>query len=77
VRAQAGNFVLTELNGPAERAAEVRDQLLRHDRIEVRDVTARFADRRPRLRLAVRLPEENARLIRALDAIAVHSPTAA
>jgi histidinol-phosphate/aromatic aminotransferase/cobyric acid decarboxylase-like protein/choline kinase len=67
VRTGGGDFVLVtfsdqlELDGPA-----IRRELLEHHRIEVKDVSARFTDRRVRLRLAVRSSQENGRLVDAL-----------
>ncbi len=62
-----GNFLLTELTGAPGIAAALRQGLLAEAAIEVKDVTERFSDRVPRLRVAVRRPEENARLIQALS----------
>jgi histidinol-phosphate/aromatic aminotransferase/cobyric acid decarboxylase-like protein len=65
-----GNFLLTCLVGNSGDIAHmIRDRLLADHRIEVKDVSGRFPDRRPRLRLAVRTPEDNARLIEALQAV--------
>ena len=59
------NFLLADLNG-GQTAAGVRGWLLERHSIEVKDVTARFPDDVERLRIAVRLPEENATLVEAL-----------
>jgi histidinol-phosphate/aromatic aminotransferase/cobyric acid decarboxylase-like protein/choline kinase len=64
-----GNFMLVELNGAAEDAPALRRWLLEEHRIEVKNVTQRFPDHAPRLRVAVRLPDENARLIEVLAAV--------
>ena len=61
-----GNFVLIELHGPPEIASLIRRRLLADAAIEIKDVTHRFPDRIPRLRLAVRLPKDNARLVAAI-----------
>lgn len=61
-----GNFLLVRLTGRhGDRAAAVRLRLL-EERIDVKDVTDRFPDGLPRLRVAVRLPAENEILVRAL-----------
>jgi adenosylcobyric acid synthase len=61
-----GNFLLVEMRGTDDTASAIRQGLLTAHNIEVKDVTDRFSDRRPRLRIAVRLPEENARLVEGL-----------
>jgi histidinol-phosphate/aromatic aminotransferase/cobyric acid decarboxylase-like protein/choline kinase len=62
-----GNFLLVQLAGDdGTFAAQLRDRLLTHELIDVKDVTDRFPDERPRLRIAVRLPHENARLLHAI-----------
>jgi histidinol-phosphate/aromatic aminotransferase/cobyric acid decarboxylase-like protein/choline kinase len=69
VHPSSGNFVLVELRGEAEQAAALRERLLHDYMIEIKDVTAQFGDGVPRIRLAVRLPEENTRLLEALSEI--------
>jgi histidinol-phosphate/aromatic aminotransferase/cobyric acid decarboxylase-like protein len=59
-----GNFVMFEL--AQTEPADVVQQLLAVESIYVKDVSAKFGGR-PRLRVAVRLPAENARLLRALS----------
>jgi histidinol-phosphate/aromatic aminotransferase/cobyric acid decarboxylase-like protein/choline kinase len=66
VHPSGGDFVLMRLRGETWTAAATRRWLLEHHRIEVKDVTGRFSDRAPRLRIATRIPEENALLIEAL-----------
>jgi histidinol-phosphate/aromatic aminotransferase/cobyric acid decarboxylase-like protein len=66
VHPSGADFLLVGLGGEAEQAAEVRNRLLGDHNIEVKNVTERFPDRAPRLRIAVRLPEENAILLGAL-----------
>lgn len=66
-----GNFLLVRLRGrAAATAAAVRAELLARDRIEVKDVSGKFPDRSPRLRLAVRTSEDNDRLLAAMAALA-------
>jgi histidinol-phosphate/aromatic aminotransferase/cobyric acid decarboxylase-like protein/choline kinase len=64
-----GNFLLVQLCGaePAV-AAKVRADLLR-SRIEVKDVSAKFADGLPRLRLAIRTQEDNDRFMLAFQSL--------
>lgn len=62
-----GNFLLVQLQGAEPRlAADVRNWLLETHSIEVKDVSSRFPDLTPRLRIAVRRAEENGQLIAAL-----------
>lgn len=62
-----GNFLLVRLRGTdTTSGARVRSWLLTTHAIEVKDVSGRFGDGAPRLRVAVRRPEENARLVDAL-----------
>ena len=65
-----GDFLLVQLRGDDHAAAVLRERLLQKYSIEIKDVSERFADRRPRVRLAVRLATENARLIDAIASIA-------
>ncbi len=69
VRPSGGNFLVVELEGPAATAGAVRRDLLTGHGIEVKDVTDRFEDGIPRLRLGVRLPPENAVLVEALSEV--------
>ena len=63
-----GNFLLLTLVGEeADLAARVRDALLQHHNIEVKNVTEKFSDRRPRLRVAVRARGENNQFVAALS----------
>jgi histidinol-phosphate/aromatic aminotransferase/cobyric acid decarboxylase-like protein/choline kinase len=62
-----GDFLLVLLHGrDTAVAAEVRSWLLATHRIEVKDVSGRFPQPAPRLRVAVRREDENARLVDAL-----------
>ena len=66
----SGNFLLVELNVSRAEAAALADRLLREQNIHVKNVSARFRRSAAFWRLAVRLPEENARLIHCLEAVA-------
>jgi histidinol-phosphate/aromatic aminotransferase/cobyric acid decarboxylase-like protein/choline kinase len=68
-----GNFLLVRLHGPAANAATLRERLLRDGATDVPDATAAFADGRPRLRIAVRRPEENAALVATLTRLAANA----
>lgn len=70
VHDSGGNFLLVQLRGEdAGVAASLRRELLAASRIEVKDVSGKFPDGLPRLRLAVRTPADNDRLIRALQSV--------
>jgi len=67
VHPSGGNFLLVDLADPdPDAAAGLRDRLLVHASIAIKDVTARFPDAVPRIRVGVRLPEDNALLLAAL-----------
>jgi histidinol-phosphate/aromatic aminotransferase/cobyric acid decarboxylase-like protein/choline kinase len=67
-----GNFLLVRLNGTeATTAGCLRAALLARFAIDVKDVSARLPQLAPCLRIAVRLPHENARLVEAMEALAV------
>ena len=68
VHAGGGNFLLARLDGEAARARRLVERLLTRDSIYVKDVSPKFPGRAPHLRLAVRRPVENQRLIDALTA---------
>jgi len=68
VHPSGGNFVLVDLEGPSRVATEARAALLRDARIDVKDLSGRFADGAPRLRVAVRRSDENVRFTEALEA---------
>jgi histidinol-phosphate/aromatic aminotransferase/cobyric acid decarboxylase-like protein/choline kinase len=61
----AGNFLLVELEA-GRIAAALTDQLLEKYSIYIKEVTGRFSNGKEYIRLAVRLPEENERLVKAL-----------
>jgi histidinol-phosphate/aromatic aminotransferase/cobyric acid decarboxylase-like protein len=68
VHDSGGNFLLVQLRGEDPgAAASLRQELLASSRIEVKDVSAKFPDGLPRLRLAVRTYADNDRLIRVLE----------
>lgn len=69
VTPSGGNFLLVALHGSRDTASQVRNALLSDEAIEVKDVTWKFDDGQPRLRLAVRRPEENHRMAQALTAL--------
>lgn len=59
VHPSGGDFLLAELSGPADLGRLVRRTLLADWSTEVKDVSGRFADGVPRLRVAVRTSQEN------------------
>jgi histidinol-phosphate/aromatic aminotransferase/cobyric acid decarboxylase-like protein len=71
VGASGGNFLLTRVVGDTYSARWLRSALLETESIEVKDVTHKFFDGKPRLRIAVRGARDNARL---LEALHVHLP---
>jgi histidinol-phosphate/aromatic aminotransferase/cobyric acid decarboxylase-like protein/choline kinase len=66
VHPSGGNFLLVDLHGQAAMAGRLRQALLTEEAISVKNVTGRFDDGVPRLRLAVRRPDENERLVETL-----------
>ena len=67
VHASGGNFLLVTLKGDDPSLASVlRMHLLEHYNIDVKDVSSRLEPKAPRLRVAVRLPADNARFCQAL-----------
>ena len=66
VHESAANFILVELAVSAK-PRELASWLLSTRSVYVKDVSDRFADRKSYLRLAVRLPEENKRLVEYLE----------
>jgi histidinol-phosphate/aromatic aminotransferase/cobyric acid decarboxylase-like protein len=74
VHDSGGNFLLVELAGEDPGiASRLRRDLLASSRIEVKDISGKYPDRRPRLRLAVRTQEDNDRLLQALRALATEA----
>jgi histidinol-phosphate/aromatic aminotransferase/cobyric acid decarboxylase-like protein/choline kinase len=65
----AGSFLLVKFGNASVAGAGIRRQLLEQHRIEVKDVSGRFADGGVRLRLAVRRPGDNRRLLAALASV--------
>jgi len=67
IPASGGNFLLVNLTGDdTTLARRLRDWLLEHCCIEVKEVSERFADRTPRLRVAVRSAADNELLVSAI-----------
>ena len=65
-----GNFLLVQLAGDEPRLADdVRNWLLEQHSIEVKDVSGKFPDHSPRLRIAVRRSDENRRLVEVLQGL--------
>jgi histidinol-phosphate/aromatic aminotransferase/cobyric acid decarboxylase-like protein/choline kinase len=64
-----GNFLLVELRCSREQCAGLVEAMLVERGIYLKDVSARFQSGRGYLRLAVRLPEENMRLVEALKTV--------
>jgi histidinol-phosphate/aromatic aminotransferase/cobyric acid decarboxylase-like protein/choline kinase len=62
----AANFVVAELDSSAGSMVELSRALLAQHNIYVKDISARFADSKPRLRLAVRSRTDHQLLIAAL-----------
>lgn len=71
-----GNFLLASLRGndPAM-AGAIKTELLAQHNIGVADASYRLRPSLPRLRVAVRMPEENARFCRALDSVTIAVPS--
>lgn len=64
------NFLLVALKGTGNGLGErIREQLLARFRVDVNDVSARLDPPGPKLRIAVRLPDDNARFCEALTAV--------
>lgn len=76
VHPSGGNFLLATLRGtdPAI-ASSIRTELLVQHSIDVKDVSMRLQPPRPRLRVAVRLPADNARFCQALDSVTIAVPS--
>ena len=76
VHSGGGNFLLATLRGTdATMAGAIRTELLAQHNIDVKDVSGRLRPRLPRLRVAVRLPDDNARFCRALDSVTIAVPS--
>jgi histidinol-phosphate/aromatic aminotransferase/cobyric acid decarboxylase-like protein len=69
VHPSGGNFLLVDLEGPPSAASDVHTRLLTLHGIDVKDVTERFGDLVPRLRIAVRAQDDNDRLLAALASL--------
>jgi histidinol-phosphate/aromatic aminotransferase/cobyric acid decarboxylase-like protein/choline kinase len=67
VHPSAANFLLCTLAGDDPGTAGwLRAELLASDRIEIKDVSAKFTGSLPRIRLAVRTQQDNDRLLKAM-----------
>jgi len=67
-----GNFLLVQLRGKAPAvASRIRQELLAISRIEVKDVSEKYSDWLPRIRIAVRTQKDNDRLLHALQSLAM------
>lgn len=76
VQPGGGNFLLATLRGnDPTMAASIRVELLAQHNIDVADVSNRFQPQVPRFRVAVRLPDDNARFCRALDSVTIAVPS--
>ena len=64
----AANFLLVRLEGPPGLAGRLRRRLLAEASVDVKDVSSRFADGLPRLRVGVRTRAENAEFAARLGA---------
>ncbi len=74
VHPSGGNFLLVDIaDGFALRASEIRARLLADHDLLVKDVSERFDGPDERLRLAVRLPHENERLVECLGNVDTRS----
>jgi histidinol-phosphate/aromatic aminotransferase/cobyric acid decarboxylase-like protein len=63
------NFLLARITGGRRAAAALAEALLADHAIYVKDVSSRFPDNHGYWRVAVRLPEENRRLVTLLESI--------
>jgi len=76
VHAGGGNFLLASLRGnDPNMAGAIKTELLAQHNIGVADASHRLRPALPRLRVAVRLPDENARFCRALDSVTIAVPS--
>jgi histidinol-phosphate/aromatic aminotransferase/cobyric acid decarboxylase-like protein len=66
VHQSGGNFLLVSLRCPRESSGTLAGELLRRHNIHIKDVSDRFRSSGASFRLAVRLPQENAQLVRCL-----------
>lgn len=66
VYSSAANFLLVSLKNNGPSSGEVADTLLKKHKIYIRDISPKFSDGNSYIRLAVRLPEENSRLVECL-----------
>jgi histidinol-phosphate/aromatic aminotransferase/cobyric acid decarboxylase-like protein len=66
VHPSAANFLLVSLDNHGLSGGEVADMLLKKHDIYIRDISPKFSDGNTYIRLAVRMPEENNRLVSCL-----------
>ncbi len=72
VHPSGGNFLLVTLKGAdVAMGGRIRTQLLERFSIDVKDVSDRVTPQAPRLRVAVRLPADNARFCESLHAVSL------
>jgi histidinol-phosphate/aromatic aminotransferase/cobyric acid decarboxylase-like protein len=71
VFSSGANFLLTRIAGGRQRAAALAEALLADHAIYVKDVSSRFPDNHGYWRVAVRLPDENRRLVTLLESVSV------
>jgi histidinol-phosphate/aromatic aminotransferase/cobyric acid decarboxylase-like protein len=76
VHPSGGNFLMATLRGDdPTTAARIRTELLEQCSIDVKDVSNRLRPPKPRLRVAVRLPDDNDLFCRALDSVTIAVPS--
>lgn len=75
VHAEGGNFVMACISKNfLMTAAQMRNELLKRYKIEIKDVTSKFDDGAARLRIAVRSHDDNMRLVKAMISIVEGNP---
>ena len=66
------NFLLFRLAAQDQAAAAwLRGELLASSKIEIKDVSGKYPDRKPRIRVAVRTQQDNDRLLKAMAPLAI------
>lgn len=69
VFASQGNYILVRLKGDMELASQVVKNLLSQSKIYVKNISGRFDQEHGYLRIAVRLPSENAYFVTCLESV--------